>query len=134
MTGFRRAAAASLSTLAAVLIGCGGDRPQMGQVEGTVSYKGQPVPNGTITFIPDKGRSASGVIEDGAIKNVTCFEANDGVPVGPAKVIISAFSKQPEGSTAPTKALLPEKYSSPERTDQKADIKPGKNDLKFDLQ
>jgi hypothetical protein len=47
-----------------VLTGCGGNY----QVSGKVTYKGKPVPVGSVYFMPDegrKGRSANAPIKDG---------------------------------------------------------------------
>jgi len=134
MPVFRTICAAALGLAATTFVGCGAEKTPLGQVEGTVTYKAQPLPEGTITFIPQTGRGANGVIVDGKIQNVTCFEPNDGVPLGPCKVAITAFTKQAEGSTAPSKSLIPEKYGNIEKSDLKAEIKSGKNELKFDLQ
>src|SRR5205823_12586516 len=44
------------------LAGCGGGGPKTALVRGTVTYKGKPVPNGTVTFIPASGHHATGDI------------------------------------------------------------------------
>jgi len=116
----------------ATLVGCS-DKPTLATVEGTVTYKGKALSQGIITFVPEKGRAATGTITDGAITNVTCFEPNDGVPVGPAKVGIRSFVEGDAKTSAPTRYLIPEFYGNPEKSKLKADIKPGKNVLKFDL-
>ncbi len=115
------------------LVGCG-DKPSLGSVEGTVTFQGKALPEGTITFVPEKGRSAVGQIKDGKIVDVTCFEANDGAPVGNVKVGIRSYTKQAEDSTARSKSLIPEGYGDPEKSNLKAEIKSGNNELKFDLQ
>jgi hypothetical protein len=58
-------------------VGCGGK----GKVSGTVTLDGQPLPAGTITFVPSKGPGAAGKIEDGKY-SVT------GVPVGKMTVTV----------------------------------------------
>jgi hypothetical protein len=115
------------------LVGCGSDSVQLGSVEGTVSYKGTPLKSGTITFIPDKARIATGKIADGQILAVTTFEANDGAPVGPCKVTITSYADAAEGSTAPSRSSIPAKYADPTKSEQTVNIAPGKNVLTFDL-
>ena len=48
-------AGASLALLLAVLIGCGGGGTKRASVEGSVSYYGKPIDNGSITFCPGLG-------------------------------------------------------------------------------
>ena len=58
-----------------VVLGCGGDESGLGRrykVTGKVTYKGAPVPHGTVNFLPVKppapeGRAASGEIKDGVL-------------------------------------------------------------------
>lgn len=107
--------------------------PTLGKVSGTVTYKGQPLKEGTITFIPADGRSATGKIVDGKITDVTCFETNDGVPVGSNKVLIQAIVPGAD-MYAPVKSLIPDRYGSLEKSDLKAEISAGENPpLTFDL-
>lgn len=122
---------ALFALVAAVAVaGCGGE--SLTPVTGTVHYKGQPLKEGSITFLPEKGRPATGKIVDGQIVEVTTNQANDGVPAGKHKVTITSI----EGGKdmyAPTKSRIPEKYAVAEQSGLTADIGPGKNELKFDL-
>jgi hypothetical protein len=113
------------------LTGCS-DKPKLAQVTGTVTYKGQPLKEGTITFIPSDGRSATGKIVDGKIKDVSCFDINDGVPLGNHKVLISSAPQSDDMYAAP-KSLIPEKYGSLDKSDLTAEIKAGENTLTFEL-
>ena len=109
--------------------GCGGNRAS---ITGTVTYKNQPVKEGTIMFLPEGGRPATGKIVDGKIVDVTTTQSNDGAPVGKHKVQITAV----EGGKdmyAKTRSLIPEKYGNPEKSGLTAEIKPGQNELTFDL-
>lgn len=91
----RVAARLAMLSLVATLIGCGdaSGLPRRYPVSGTVTYKGQPVAKGTITFSPvdDKGdgRSASGVIQDGQYQ-LTTHDDNDGAIPGKYQVTIAA--------------------------------------------
>src|SRR3954447_10861772 len=68
MSRFRPTATVWALPLAAVLVGCGGERVY--HVSGTVTYQGKPVPVGNIVFEPDpsagnKGPAAFAKIKDG---------------------------------------------------------------------
>jgi len=69
-----------------LLAGCGGE--PLGTVTGTATLDGEPIANGSIVFEVPGARSASGKIVDGQIVEVMTFEANDGVPVGEAKIAV----------------------------------------------
>jgi hypothetical protein len=72
-----------LALAVAGALGCGS---KTGKVRGKVTLNGTPVPGGTITFIPDRGKQTGGIIaEDG-----TYIVAN--VPVGEAKVTVEPAS------------------------------------------
>jgi hypothetical protein len=65
MTSLRR----SLPVLAmALVLGCGGEsQPELADVKGKVTYKGKPLPGGTVAFQgPDgKGRGVGPIMRDG---------------------------------------------------------------------
>ena len=54
----------------ALAAGCGSDA-NVAPVTGTVTYKGEPLKQGTITFVPENGRPGNGKIVDGQIVEVT---------------------------------------------------------------
>ena len=114
------------------LSGCS-DKPKLAQVTGNVTYKGQPVKQGSITFVPAEGRPATGKIVDGKITEITCYELNDGVPLGSHKVLIQA-GQQSDDMYAPTaKSPIPERYASLEKSDLTAEIVAGENTVDFEL-
>ena len=118
--------------LAVVLLSGCSDKPKLGKVTGTVTYKGTPLKEGSITFIPADGRSASGKIVEGKITEVTCFEVGDGAPVGSHKVIVQAVQGGPD-MYAPAKSLIPDSYGSVEKSGLTAEIQPGETVVNFDL-
>lgn len=85
----------------ATLLGCGGESgPPRYDVSGVVTYKGQPIPAGTIQFNPDasknnRGPSGAATIKDG--KFDTALEGR-GTIGGPHRVLIEAYdgNAQPE--------------------------------------
>jgi hypothetical protein len=57
----RRVAALVTLPVLLALAGCGkGDYPEMARVTGTVTYKGKPVPNMMVNFMPTDGRPSWG--------------------------------------------------------------------------
>jgi hypothetical protein len=144
--------AATLTAVALMVVfGCGTD-DGLGKrypVSGTVNYKGQPVPSGTISFIPDKadGRAANGTIEAGSFTLMTLTEGDGALP-GTYKVTVvaketgavtaSKFGGAPSQQQSfqankAAKSLIPAKYGSATTTDLKAEVKAESNKANFEL-
>jgi len=85
-----RAAAMAVAAAALVAAGCG--RPSAA-IEGTITYRGQPVPNGVVAVFSGDGRVVTGVIAEGRF-------AVGGVPLGEAVVTV-------ECDTPPDPAIKP---------------------------
>lgn len=121
----------------------------MGSVHGAVTYDGKPLQHGAIIFEVDGNRPSYGQIEDGKIVNLSTFDANDGVPVGEAKIAINSISapgsgKGPgaggpsdrpgeTGGIVTGKNQLPLRYANPATSGLTATITAGENELNFDL-
>src|SRR5215213_7297166 len=81
---------------ASLLAGCGGDpsKPKLGRVSGTVTYKGQPVTKGLVTFVPvggagaTTGQSATGEIGKGGSFALSTFANGDGAVLGEHIVLV----------------------------------------------
>ena len=116
---------------ACLLVGCGSGRPKTAIVRGTVTYKGKPVPNGTVNFIPADGPSATATIgRDGAYR-LTTFKEGDGAVLGTHRIVVVAMQDM-TGKTGADWSPLPEpivplKYTSLSTTDLTADVKEGEN-------
>ncbi len=101
---------------------------------GTVNYLGKPVEKGVIHFVPEKGRSASGEIENGKF-TLTTYEPGDGAVVGQHKVSLEVTKeyKDREGDTA-TKSVIAKKYADHETSKIVVDIPSGgKTDIVIDV-
>src|SRR5262245_21976609 len=124
--------------LVALLVGCGGDRPRTAVVQGKVTFRGKPVPNGTILFHPASGPTAQGEIRPDGTYRLTTFREGDGAVLGKHKVVIVAMQdtggRLPEERTPLPPPIIPEKYTSIGTSDLRADVKEGENTLDFDLQ
>jgi hypothetical protein len=105
-------------------------------VEGKVSYSGEPIDVGTITFIPkSEGIKTGGIIDNGAYN----IEAKVGPPPGTHRVEIrwakptGKKSKNEFGEEITMRQEgLPEKYH--DQSTLTADVKPGKNVIDFALE
>jgi len=82
-----------LPLFAVMLIsGCGGGLERQ-DVQGSVTFDGNPVPFGEILFQPTEGPAGSAVIRDGEYD--TAAEDGLGVLAGPHKLLISAYEFEP---------------------------------------
>jgi hypothetical protein len=128
--------AAAAATLA-LACGCGSDRLPTAVVNGKITYKNKPVPNGSILFSPEKGPSATGDIKPDGSYTLTTYRAGDGAVLGKHTVTIAAFedtsNKLPEERPGLPTAIIPAKYESAATSGLSADVKAGENTVNFDL-
>lgn len=126
-----------------VAIGCGGenDAPETVSVTGIVTYQGNPMPNLSVGFIPDKGMLASGTTDAKGRFELTTSDPGDGAVAGSYKVSINFVPEQtPEmpgfpGSENAPKSPIPAKYADVSTSGLAAtvDSDASKNDFKFEL-
>jgi hypothetical protein len=115
------------------------ERPQTFPVGGKVTYKGQPVPKGTVTFQPDQGQPAVGDIQSDGSYKLSTFVDGDGALPGHHKVFIIANTADPTmipGSTpgwTPPKDIVPKKYNKVGTSGLEANVSKDKADIDFDL-
>lgn len=81
-----------------VVTGCGERGPKLYEVSGTINFKGQPVPAGTVMFTPDQRKGGSGPSGLANIKsgryNTADFDGT-GVMGGPYVVQIIGLDGKP---------------------------------------
>lgn len=113
----RSARIAAGVVILAGLIGCGGENTH--RLSGTVTFKGQPVPEGKIYFFPDAAKGNSGAagyadVKDG--KYDTSSPGGRGIKGGAMTVAIEAWDPtgKPDSSNpeASVKTLFP-RYETP---------------------
>ncbi len=112
--------ACTMALVASILFdvsGCGGDDPEAALVMkagGTVNYKGQPLEQGTIQFIPDKGRPAAGTIANGKFTLTTYKEGDGAIPGKHGISIVSTkvAAAKKKGGEPETTSLIPAKLAS----------------------
>jgi hypothetical protein len=133
------------------LAGCGkGDYPEMAKVTGTVTYKGKPVPNMMVNFMPTAGRPSWGKTDASGRYEMIYDSDYKGVKMGHHKVyftppanmtIDGGTSKASRKAVAEAAGLTPdemaairEKYGAEETTKLEVDVKkdPEVLDLKLD--
>ncbi|MCC9604752.1 carboxypeptidase-like regulatory domain-containing protein [Blastopirellula sp. JC732] len=108
--------------------------PALGNVTGTVTLDGKPLPNAMISFYPTSGlRSAHGTT-DGEGKYLLRFTGmKDGALVGEHRVKIEVGVQTGEAPAAPAGKLpkLPAKYNA--ESELTAEVERGSNTIDFDL-
>jgi hypothetical protein len=148
----RLAAKALMAGLLVVTVGCSED-DGVGvryPVSGTITYKGEPVPRGTVNFLPEAGteiRPASGEIQPDGSYKLTTQTPGDGAMAGKYKVAISAMEvneadyKSKTGGTADQvavakasrKSLIPVKYSGTMTSGLSAEVSSSQRTFDFEL-
>jgi hypothetical protein len=97
------------------LVGCGGGAdPDAVPAVRVGGYKGKPLEEGTVQFVPEKGRAASGSIREGRFV-LTTYEPNDGAIPGKHAVGVTSSKSMPArpGAEPETVSLIGQKYTSP---------------------
>lgn len=118
-----------LLVLCGGLSGCGGDqgdRPDLGQVTGTVTLDGKPLPGVIINFKPEVGRTATATTDDSGRYELEYRYRVSGAPIGKSTVSFA----WPMG-TAGTWSI-PEKYGS--QSTLKKEVQQGNNTFDFALE
>ncbi len=134
-------------------LGCGPQCPSLGNVYGTVSYRGKPLATGSLIIEVSGARPAHAKIVSGQITEASTYEVDDGVPVGLARIAVfaeQASTKSSGGDQKPMtpqqalaggmnygvtgKSLIPAKYNNPATSGLTHNITPGDNHLTLDLQ
>ncbi|HWL09428.1 MAG TPA: carboxypeptidase-like regulatory domain-containing protein [Planctomicrobium sp.] len=133
--------------LTLLLVGCGGvkDAPKLAKVEGTVTYKGEPLNEANVSFIPTSGPVATGRT-DASGRFTLSVRGLQGAVLGDHRVIITAFkvtapsAGAEEGESTEEHIIkpvsrIPEKYGELRSTDLKATITNDNpiNQIAFDL-
>jgi len=123
--------------LLASVAGCGPARPATTRVSGLVSFKGAPVAEAYVNFIPADGRPASGRTDAEGRFSLSTFVPGDGVLPGEHVVTVSkqvASKSNPDDIYQNYVDLLPPQYGSLRTSPLRATVEAGgSHDLTFDL-
>jgi hypothetical protein len=158
----RPALAAAAASLGLLAFGCGdgsGLEPRF-PVSGKLTYKGEPVKNAVINFVPvGGGRGATGKVEEGGTYTLTTHDPDDGALPGKYKVTVddrqpdeakmkektAALAKKTKmlpgvipqeiqaAAFKSAKGVVPGKYQIAETSDIEVEVKPEKNSIDIDL-
>lgn len=153
---------ASVAVLFLTLPACGPARPAIAPVSGRITVSGQPVTTGVVWFYPQAGRAATGLIDADGRYTLGTFTRGDGALLGDHRVVIESrefmqpqATRLPKASTIPAdlpdaiksewaavaasgsdaaiKWLVPQRYAATATSPLRASVKPGRNDIDFDL-
>ena len=126
------------ATLAALTPGCGGVGLGTVPVEGTVTYQGKPLTNGTVTFQPKEGPPAIGAIGPDGHYKLTTKEHDDGAIPGHYQVGVTSVEGTPNlmpggPGYKPIKQILPRHLGQPSNSRVEADVSSDKKVINLDL-
>jgi hypothetical protein len=128
-------ATTAVACLAAFLPGCGDRRLKMAPVQGSITYKGSPVPSGTVLFQPPTGPAATGEIKNGTY--VLRTDRRRGAVLGPHKVTVISLADQsgrlPEERSPLPRPVVPLEYSFPDKSGLTAVVEDKENVIDFHL-
>jgi hypothetical protein len=121
--------------------GCGSSgSSDIVKARGTVTYHHQPLPDVSVTFLPDHGRPANGKTDAAGRFVLSTLNLGDGAVLGPHKVSIATTVATPMPGTPEAKAAghsapsFPAKYSNPNSSGLTAVVEArGPNDFLFEL-
>ena len=119
----------------APLVGCGSKASSKQSVKGHVWYHGEPLPGGTIVFVPDEERGSSGALVKGSISSDGTFTLDSDMPAGWYRVAIAPLPSV--SSSTPTVADPypgpPARYRNPQLSGLIGEVKKA-TDNAFDFQ
>jgi hypothetical protein len=107
-------------------------------VSGTITYKGQPVPQAYVVFQwadakePRRPRADAFTRADGTF-TMSTYAADDGAPAGEYTVTVVQRRPLYDEAGKPGPNQLPEKYARAETSGLKVTVKSGQNTFNFDL-
>lgn len=139
----KRILMSTLMVLCLSFWGCGdagSDQPELGLVQGVVSFDGEPLNGATVTFFPDSGRQATATTDANGNYELIYIRDTKGCKLGHNKVVISTLNEAEDGSEEGDDAKvelkssvekIPAKYNT--KTELEVDVKSGENTFDFEL-
>jgi hypothetical protein len=102
-------------------------------LHGVVLLDGAPLTRGTISFLPEQGRSSTGKIGSDGKFELQTFGGNDGVRPGKYRVAIVAFDG-PQVEDRAVNSLIPQHYGNPATSGLEYEVTAGgDNEARFEL-
>ena len=111
--------------------GCG--NPGMAKVSGTVTFRGTPVPDAVVQFIPPGKPGAADRTDAEGRFSLTTLKPGDGAYVGQGRVTITPYvewvgSDNPRPLSRP-RPDIPDRYRTPDKTPLTAEVVAGRNNV-----
>ena len=129
--------------MAGLCVAAGGcsDRLATAPVEGKVLYRGKPLQFGSVTFQPDLGLLATGIIGPDGSFRLSTYSDGDGAVIGTHQVRITCFESQapnapppdPNREQSPGRSLIPRKYAGFGTSDLQAEVGSHNTPIEFEL-
>jgi hypothetical protein len=121
---------AGCALLALFFGGCGGSSAtKTFPATGVVTFKGEPLPNAVVSFIPAGGRPAAGMTNAQGEFSLSTFKAGDGAMPGMHRVALGEPAvEMKEGDYSvpePKPPRFPVKYTDPNQSGLEFEVKPG---------
>ena len=112
--------------LTPAFLGCGqGNRPELGQVNGTVTLDGRPLANATVLFKPQTGRGSFGVTDQDGQYELFYIRDIKGAIVGTHTIRITTATENA------AKEAIPSRYNL--RSELQRDVERGDNTIDLEL-
>lgn len=111
--------------------GCGGnDGPKLATVRGQVKLGGKPLTQAAVLFVPEEGRSSTGVTDKDGKYELGYARDRKGAVLGKHQVRIGTYLRaNADGKTVPE--TVPARYNV--HSELSRDVKSGKNEINFEL-
>jgi hypothetical protein len=122
-----------------ILSGCS-DRRAVAPVEGKVTLNGESLKFGSVSFQPEVGPRATGLIQPDGTFRLSTYGNADGAILGKHRVSVTCAEHQDpskrkqadaEGMYSPS--LIPQKYSFPETSGFRVEVKQKNEPFEFNL-
>ncbi|QDT14423.1 carboxypeptidase-like regulatory domain-containing protein [Alienimonas californiensis] len=125
-----------LSLAVAVASGCGGpsDRPELGEVSGTVTDGGAPVVNASVEFHPQEGRPSVGTTDAEGRYSLQYTVDAAGAKVGTHTVRISPYNEPPPPPDSADAGKPAPPPAAPVTVPEPVNVEAGENTFNFDLE
>ncbi|MCH2115794.1 MAG: carboxypeptidase regulatory-like domain-containing protein [Pirellulales bacterium] len=119
----------NLSVILAIALGCSsGDRPELGQVTGTVTLDGEPMPDAMVQFWRKGFRASKALTKPDGTFELVYLRDIKGVALGAHDVYIDRVTNF---EISPKHLRLPARYNDQSTLERV--VEPGKNEFAFDL-
>ena len=131
--------------LCVLAAGCGDALPETVPVAGKVTYTGEPLTSGTVTFHPQEipdglpRRPATGTLDAQGQFQLSTFRPGDGAVPGTYRVTVHSYKNRPDlmddEAVFVPQWRIPQRYGDPAASGLTFDVleHDGKSDISFDL-